>query len=68
LSRLWEPANYESIKDQDENLNILSDWVAEYEEREDEFSFREHLNIFNEFLGIKIEITKMKELEPMRWV
>jgi len=42
---------------------MLLDWVAQYEEREDEFSFQKHLKILNEFSGRKIQITELKEPE-----
>ena len=53
--RPWEPHKYESLEKQNENLDMLLAWVKEYPLRNDEFSLQAHQNIFNQYLGRKIE-------------
>ena len=64
-TRPWEPGKYESREEQDKNLEMLLNWVAEYEIREDEFSLKQHRRIYEGFKGRKIEITEMEELESL---
>lgn len=54
-SRPWEPHKYDSIATQNENLDMLLDWVREYPIRSDEFSLSSHLKLFNEYSGSKVE-------------
>ena len=53
--RPWEPHKYPSKAAQDKNLEMLQDWVKEYENREDEFSLQYHQAIFDGFTGSKQE-------------
>lgn len=55
-NRPWESHKYPSKSAQDKNLNMLLDWVAQYEAREDEFSLAAHRNIFDSFNGPKFEL------------
>ena len=55
-SRPWEPHKYPSKDAQDENLEMLLKWVSEYESRDDEYSYREHRRILDEFQGRKTEL------------
>ena len=55
-SRPWEPHKYDSKEEQDKNLNMLIDWVKDYDSREDEFSLKSHLELFESFQGNKIMI------------
>lgn len=55
LNRSWEPHKYSSPEDQNENLKMLLDWVKQYETRNDEFSLQSHRQLFEQFLGEKIE-------------
>ncbi|MCZ6675177.1 MAG: shikimate kinase, partial [Verrucomicrobia bacterium] len=55
-SRPWEPHKYPSKEEQDKNLEMLLDWVREYETRKDEFSFNEHRKLFRSFPGNKVEL------------
>ena len=48
-ARPWEVHKYETKKAQDENLNMLVNWIKEYSERDDEFSFNSHMRFFDEF-------------------
>jgi len=56
LERPWEPHKYKSKQEQDKNLDMLIKWVNEYEYREDEFSFKEHKELFESFQGKKLEV------------
>lgn len=51
--RPWEPHKYQSKEEQDQNLSMLTDWIADYEGRQDSFSMRAHLNLFENFDGKK---------------
>lgn len=57
LARPWEPHKYPSPEAQDANLDMLIDWVREYETREDEFSLGSHRRLFDGFEGEKVELT-----------
>ncbi len=52
-SRPWEPHKYSSKKAQDENLNMLIKWITQYMKRDDEFSYKSHMKLYNSFTGIK---------------
>ncbi len=54
-ARPWEPHKYASAEAQDENLQMLIDWVKSYESRADEFSLQAHRRLFGGFDGDKIE-------------
>lgn len=56
-ARPWEPHKYASKKAQDDNLAMLIDWIKQYRERDDVFSFRSHFKFYDEFLGKKTMIT-----------
>lgn len=56
-SRPWEPHKYASKAAQDENLEMLIQWVREYETRNDDFSLRRHRSLFDTFAGPKREYT-----------
>lgn len=60
-ARPWEPHKYESKEDQDKNLDMLINWVRDYETREDEFSLFEHRKLFEAFKGRKQELRSNKE-------
>jgi adenylate kinase family enzyme len=51
--RPWEPHKYESKQAQDANLEMLLDWISQYEQREDTFSRRSHLALYESFGGKK---------------
>lgn len=55
LARSWEPHKYPSPEAQNKNLTMLLDWVKEYETRDDEFSLKSHRQLFEDFVGEKIE-------------
>ncbi|MDY6941306.1 MAG: AAA family ATPase [Cyanobacteriota bacterium] len=54
-SRPWEPEKYPTPEAQNQNLEMLKNWVRDYEIREDEYSYREHQRIFERYLGKKQE-------------
>jgi adenylate kinase family enzyme len=54
-ARPWEPHKYASREEQDANLEMLIEWVREYETREDEFSLAAHRKLFAEHPGKKFE-------------
>ncbi|MDH5444453.1 MAG: shikimate kinase [Gammaproteobacteria bacterium] len=56
--RPWEPHKYPSKEAQDKNLAMLQDWVKEYENRDDEYSYEYHQNIFTTFEGNKKELNE----------
>ncbi|MFT7676243.1 MAG: adenylate kinase family enzyme [Planctomycetota bacterium] len=53
-SRPWEPHKYASKAAQDENLEMLVDWIAGYAERTDTFSLAAHEQFFESFKGSKL--------------
>jgi len=57
INRPWEPHKYESKQAQDDNLNMLIDWIKEYPNREDELSLKAHRELFDRFTGNKVEYT-----------
>ena len=54
-NRPWEPHKYSSKQAQDKNLSMLLKWVADYTERDDEFSLKAHQELFRDFQGTKTE-------------
>ncbi|EDY85070.1 hypothetical protein VDG1235_4704 [Verrucomicrobiia bacterium DG1235] len=61
-SRPWEPHKYASKTAQDKNLQMLLNWVADYQTRDDEFSLQEHLLFYNSFDGAKSELRSNEEI------
>lgn len=51
--RPWEPHKYASKEAQDANLEMLIDWIRQYQERTDEFSLAAHLNFYEQYQGKK---------------
>ncbi|MCJ8321347.1 MAG: AAA family ATPase [Colwellia sp.] len=52
-NRPWEPHKYESEEAQNANLEMLITWISQYPEREDHFSQKAHVKLFNAFGGKK---------------
>ncbi|WNC68645.1 AAA family ATPase [Thalassotalea nanhaiensis] len=52
-ARPWEPHKYDSQEAQDANLEMLINWISQYSKREDDFSQKAHLKLFNAFSGKK---------------
>ena len=56
-NRPWEPHKYQTKEAQDNNLEMLIDWIGEYEKRQDTFSLSAHQLLFTEFNGKKTMIS-----------
>jgi adenylate kinase family enzyme len=54
-ARPWEPHKYASREEQDAMLSKLQEWVVEYYQREDAWSYQAHREIFDSFTGPKVE-------------
>ena len=52
-NRPFEPHKYESKAAQDANLEMLIDWIAQYDVRNDTFSKQAHQKLYAEFTGEK---------------
>ena len=52
-NRAWEPHKYASKEEQDKNLEMLIDWVKQYETRNDEFSLKAHIALYESFQNRK---------------
>ena len=55
--RPWEPHKYASQEKQDAMLDALQSWVAQYETRNDSWSYSAHRRIFSAHPGRKLELT-----------
>jgi adenylate kinase family enzyme len=62
-ARPWEAHKYPTPEAQDKNLRMLIDWVREYETRTDEFSLREHRQLFDSHEGRKVEYRSNSEAQ-----
>lgn len=58
-ARPWEPHKYESKSEQDERLQYLLAWVAEYYSRDGDMSHREHCALFEAYAGPKQHLTEL---------
>jgi hypothetical protein len=56
--RPWEPHKYPSKEAQDANLDMLIDWIRQYESRKDEFSYQAHKDLFEKYRGKKSMYTE----------
>jgi len=57
-ARPWEPHKYETSEQQNNNLDLLLDWVIQYPTRTDTFSMTEHRKLYDHFTGNKTEYNK----------
>lgn len=57
-NRPWEPHKYASKRDQDNNLDMLIDWISQYSQRTDTFSKSSHLSLYDGYAGKKRIITR----------
>ena len=55
--RSWEPHKYESKEEQDANLEMLIDWISQYNQRTDTFSEKSHRALYDAFQGKKMIYT-----------
>lgn len=58
LNRPWEPHKYQTKEEQDNNLGMLIEWISQYRERADVFSYQSHFRLYEEFKGKKSMFTK----------
>jgi adenylate kinase family enzyme len=56
-NRPWEPHKYESKEAQDNNLEMLIDWISQYFVRNDTFSELAHTRLYEQFPGKKSMVT-----------
>lgn len=56
--RPWEPHKYKSKAAQDENLEMLIDWISQYSQRTDTFSQAAHTVLYDSFKGEKRIVTR----------
>lgn len=52
-NRPWEPHKYPTKQAQDDNLEMLINWISEYTHRDDELSFKAHRALYEGFQGKK---------------
>jgi len=52
-NRPWEPHKYESKKAQDANLDMLINWISQYNQRLDTCSEQAHRALYDAFKGKK---------------
>ncbi len=60
--RPWEPHKYSSKKAQDENLEMLLEWITQYDVRQDEFSRTAHEALFQQYEGPRTLYTQNPEI------
>jgi len=48
-ARPWEPHKYESKSAQDANLPMLLEWITQYSQRNDTFSFASHSRLYESY-------------------
>lgn len=57
-NRPWEPHKYDSKEKQDQNLDMLINWIAQYPNRTDTFSLSAHEDLYARFPRSKIILSK----------
>ncbi|MFG0379826.1 hypothetical protein ACF8C6_02510 [Pseudomonas sp. zbq_18] len=62
-SRPWEPEKFNSLEEQNDNLNNLIEWVRSYEHRTDEYGLGSHRHLYDSFNGKKRELKNTAEYE-----
>ncbi|MBD2472178.1 AAA family ATPase [Nostoc sp. FACHB-145] len=55
--RPWEAHKFSSIQAQTETFEFLQNWIQQYKERDDEFSYSSHRSLFDQYNGRKSELT-----------
>lgn len=60
--RPWEPHKYPSKAAQDANLEMLINWIRDYDTRTDTFSLAAHRALFECFAGNKLELTSRETI------
>lgn len=64
-ARPWEPHKYASKAEQDRMLAPLLDWVRGYDERDDDWSHRAHVALFEQYDGPKIQCADRMDLPAL---
>jgi len=62
--RPWEPHKYASADAQQAMLKNLQAWVADYYDRDDDWSYCQHRRIFDNHRGAKHEYTEVADMRP----
>ena len=62
-ARPWEQHKYESKDAQDENLDMLINWIKEYKSRDDENSYHSHMHFYEKFTGNKKIVSKNRKID-----
>lgn len=65
--RPWEPHKYPTKMDQDKNLPMLIEWIAQYAQRDDVFSQRAHSDFFEHFTGNKRRLLSNQDVPLESW-
>ena len=65
-TRPWEPHKYPSKVAQDENLGMLIEWIAQYEQRQDTFSKDSHLEFYQQYQGKKTRLISNQQVVYLR--
>ncbi len=55
--RPWEPHKYKNKEEQDSNLGMLIEWIAQYPKRTDTFSKSSHTRLYDQYAGKKTMYT-----------
>lgn len=55
-NRPWEPHKYESKAAQDDNLDMLIEWISQYSIRQDTFSKAAHQRLYERYSGKKHQL------------
>ncbi|MBD2452250.1 shikimate kinase [Nostoc sp. FACHB-152] len=55
--RPWEAHKFPSIQAQAETFEFLQNWIQQYKEHDDEFSYSSHRSLFDQYNGRKYELT-----------
>jgi len=63
--RPWEPHKYASKDEQDANLEMLINWIADYQIRTDTFSSKAHQALFDAYLGKKTMLVSRPDLAKL---
>jgi adenylate kinase family enzyme len=70
-NRPWEPHKYASREDQDQKLEFLLAWVAEYYSRAGSLSLADHQTLFGSYAGRKYRLAQPDrcfiETQPLAW-
>lgn len=62
-SRPWEPHKYASQEEQDQRLQFLLAWVAEYYQRPGTMSLAGHQALYEAYDGQKLRLNRLSDIE-----